>query len=88
MQMRIQADLVVRVLAIHDFVGTEVLLSARFSVAKEYAAAFTTISETNQPLLLTLAIEVGNWVYMENSASWIDLEQVCGQVFIASNTVF
>lgn len=37
-----------------------VLLSVRFFLGREHMAAFSTISDTNQPLLLRLTAEVKN----------------------------
>lgn len=64
------------------------LLSVRFLLGREHIAAFSTISDTNQPLLLRLTAEVKNWANVETKPSWTELKQVCGQVCFASQAVF
>lgn len=65
-----------------------VLLSVRFPLGREHIAAFSTVSDTNQPLLLRLTAEVKNRMYVETNPSWIELKKVCGQVCFASHAVF
>lgn len=63
------------------------LLSVGFLLGREHIAAFSTIPDTNQPLLFRLTAEVKDQTYVETKPSWVEPKQVCGQVCFASQAV-